>query len=166
MLGSSLLPREIVMPHLVVPHTVRLAFALWMLAIATAILEVGTRLAVDPRGPLDAVLNSGAELTIRLSAFALLAVLATLMMRGSNIARHALTLLCGGLGTFSLIMEPASWLIGGGNVLVFATEADPVTWIITGSRIAHIAAVLGAVYFGYRGEAGGYFAHRRAKIAG
>lgn len=154
------------MLHLVVPHTVRLAFGLWMLAIATAMLEVGTRLAVDPRGPLDALLNSGEELTIRLSAFALLALLATLMMRGSNIARHALTLLYGGLGTFSLIVEPASWLIGGGNILTFAAEADPVTWIITASRIAHIAAVLGGVYFGYRREAGAYFAHRRTKTAG
>ena len=103
---------------------------------------------------------SGTELVVRGCAYVLLLALACLMLRGSNVARHLLTAIYGALGTFSLVVEPIRWMIGGGNVIDFLADADTAEWLIITSRIAHIAAVLGGVWLAYRSDASDYFGGR------
>jgi hypothetical protein len=145
------------------PSSVRIAFRLWVAAIVTAIVELVVRLLVDPRGFVDAVSNSGTELVVRGTAYVLLAVLATLMLRGSNIARHLLTLIFGCLGTFSLVFEPIGWIADGGDAGAFLADADAALWIMILSRVAHIVSVLGGVFLGYRPDANVFFRGKTAR---
>lgn len=142
------------------PSPVRTAFWLWMAAIATALVELAVRLAIDPRGLTEAVPGSGPELLIRFAAYALLLVLATLMRRGGNVARHLLTVVFGGLGTLSLVAEPVGWIAGGGDVGAFLAGADAALWTMIVARALHVAAVLGAVVLAYLPASNAYF--RRA----
>jgi hypothetical protein len=145
------------------PTSVRIGFWLWAVAIATAIIEFAVRFLVDPRGVVEAVSNSGAELSIRCTAYVLLAILATLMLCGSNVARHLLALIFGCLGTFSLVAEPLYWIADGGNVAAFLANADGPLCIMILSRSVHVVSVLSGVFFGYRRDANAYF--RRASLA-
>ncbi len=106
---------------------------------------------------MEAVSNSGAELSIRCTAYVLLAVLASLMFRGSNVARHLLALIFGCLGTFSLVAEPVGWIGDGGSAAAFLANADGPLWIMILSRSLHVVSVLGGVFFGYRNDANAYF---------
>lgn len=144
-----------------IPSSVRLAFWFWMAAIVTAIIELAIRLLADPRGLAETIAASGTELMVRGCAYVLLLMLACLVLWGSNLARHLLTAIYGAIGTFSLVVEPISWMIDGGNVVGFLAEADAAQWLITISRTAHIAAVLGGVWFGYRSDASNFFRRRR-----
>lgn len=139
------------------PTSVRIAFKLWMAAIATAVVELAVRFVVDPRGVAEAVSHSGAELSVRCTAYVLLVVLASMMLRGSNIARHFLTLVFGCLGTFSLAAEPIGWMADGGVAATFLANADGPLWIMILSRVAHVVSVLSSVFFGYRSDANAYF---------
>ena len=139
------------------PASVRIAFWLWAVAIATSIIELAIRFLVDPRGVVEAVSNSGAELSIRCTAYVLLAVLATLMLRGSNVARHLLALIFGCLGTFSLVVEPLGWIADGGNAATFLANADGPLWMMILSRSVHVVSVLSGVFFGFRRDADAYF---------
>jgi hypothetical protein len=145
------------------PAAVRIAYWFWIVAIITALTELAARFLSDPRGPMQALSESGTELAVRTCAYVLLFSLATFMRRGSNVARHLLTLIYGGLGTLSLILEPIMWVADGGDALSFISEAGLAMWSMIISRILHILAVWGGVIFAYRSDAGAYF--RRAPTA-
>ncbi len=139
------------------PASVRIAYWFWIVAIVTALTELAARFLVDPRGPMQAISESGTELAVRICAYVLLFSLATFMRRGSNVARHLLTLIYGGLGTLSLVLEPIMWVADGGDALSFLSEAGIAMWSMIVSRVLHIAAVWGGVILAYRSDASAYF---------
>lgn len=139
------------------PASVRTSHLLWLAAIATAITELVTRLAVAPEGFVAAAAGSPTELAVRFAAYALLLGLSLAMLSGRGWARWALLIIFGGLGTFSLVFEPIGWLLEGGSVSAFLAGADGPTWIMTLSRVAHIACVWAGVVFMFLPSAGVYF---------
>jgi hypothetical protein len=123
------------------PTAVRASQILWWLAIGTALIELAVHLTQD--GHLATAIGTRkAELAVRGAAFGLLFLLSLQMARGRNRARIALTVLFGGLGTLSLVMEPLGWLVAGGDALAFLAWADGSTWIVVASRFGHLLCVL------------------------
>jgi hypothetical protein len=140
-----------------IPAPIRLAFLFWLGAVAAAIIEVLVRFASEPGGFIAAVSSSYAEIGVRLSAYAILITLASLMRRGRNYARHLLTIIFGGLGIFSLTFEPVEWLADGGQVSTFLAGADAALWTMIVSRVAHILFVIAAIVLAYGRSARGHF---------
>lgn len=99
-MGASGMTANAIAPR---PAIISVAFALWLGAVATAIAEVLVRFAIEPGGFAAAVADSGPEIPVRLTAYAILIALALLMRARRNFARHLLALIFGGLGLFSLI---------------------------------------------------------------
>jgi hypothetical protein len=135
---------------------------LWLGAIATALVELGVRLALDPQGFAGAIADSGTELTVRFAAYTLLLTLSLLMRSGRGWARWALLVVFGGLGTFSLIFEPVEWLMAGGSTATFLANADAATWAMTLSRVAHLLCVWGAILLMFAPTARAFFTRRPA----
>jgi hypothetical protein len=148
-------------PMPAIPATVRLAFWFWMGAVAAAIIEVLVRFASEADGFVATVSSSYAEIGVRLSAYAILIILASLMRRGRNYARHLLMIIFGGLGIFSLTFEPVEWLADGGQVSTFLAGADAALWTVIVSRVAHILFVIAAIVLAYGRSARGYFSSER-----
>jgi hypothetical protein len=126
------------------------------LAIGAGVAETLVRLTLaDPPTP--------SELVVRFSIYAALAVLVLALRSGRNAVRWTLTVVLGGVGTVSLIVEPLSWLLTGAApaaILVtdFLVNADGPTLLIVGLRVAHIAAVIGALLLMFRPQANAFFA--------
>ncbi|CAM5342675.1 hypothetical protein ACHMW4_07680 [Mesorhizobium sp. UC22_110] len=139
------------------PASVRMAYWFWIVAIITALTELAARFLSDPRGPMQALSESGTELAVRTCAYVLLFSLATFMRRGSNVARHLLALIYGGLGTLSLVLEPIMWGADGGDALNFLSDAGLAMWSMIISRVLHLVAVWGGVILAYRSDASAYF---------
>lgn len=126
------------------------SFHLWMGALLTAIVELGVSLAVTPGGAIAAAEDRLAEIAVRGTAYTALLALALAMRGGSNLARHLLALAFGLFGTISLVIEPISWLLQGGDIHAFLAEADGPMWVIILSRIAHVLCVVAATALMYR----------------
>lgn len=141
------------------PAAVRTSHLFWLGAIATAIIELATRLATAPEGFVAATTSGWTELLVRFAAYALLLGLSLAMFSGRGWARWALLIIFGGLGTFSLVFEPISWLMEGGSAGAFFTGADGASWIIIISRLAHIACVWVGVAFMFLPANRNYFRH-------
>jgi hypothetical protein len=95
-----------------VPVPVRLAVTAWLTAIGAGVGETLIRLALpDP--------PTGTELAVRFAIYGGLALLVLALRTGRNAVRVALTVLLGGIGLLSLLVEPAGWLMGGGSVTAF-----------------------------------------------
>ncbi len=144
------------------PRAVRLSHLLWLGAIATALVELGGRLAQDPQGFVSSITGSGTELGLRFAAYALLLTLSLLMRSGRGWARRALLVVFGGLGTFSLIFEPVGWLMAGGSAATFLAKADAATWAMILSRVAHLLCVWGAILLMFAPTAHAFFTRRPA----
>lgn len=140
------------------PAAIDVAFVLWLGAVATAIVEVLVRFAIEPGGFSAALADSGLEIPVRLTAYAILIALALSMRAGRNFARHLLTLIFGGLGLFSLLIEPVQWVMDGGDAGAFLGTADGAMWVMIASRIAHILCVVVAIVLGYTPPAKAWFA--------
>ena len=140
-----------------VPAAVYTSHLFWLGAIATAIIELVTRLATAPEGFVAATTSGWTELLVRFAAYALLLGLSLAMLSGRGWARWGLLIFFGGLGTFSLVFEPISWLMEGGSAGAFLAGADGATWIITISRIAHIVCVWAGVVFMFLPATRSYF---------
>lgn len=144
------------------PAVIGLAFALWLGAVVTAIIEVLVRFAIKPGGFTAAIADSGPEIPVRMTAYAILIALALLLRARRNFARHLLTLIFGGLGLFSLLVEPVQWLMAGGDVAAFLGAADGAMWAMILSRIAHILCVVVAIVLGYTPPANVWFSRPRS----
>jgi hypothetical protein len=134
----------------------------WITAIGAGVAETLVRLTLaDPPTP--------DELAVRFSIYAALAVLVLALRSGRNAVRWTLTVLLGGVGTLSLIVEPLSWLLTGSPAPILVTEflvtADGPTLLIVGLRVAHIAAVIGALVLMFRPQANAFFAPIRVPSA-
>jgi hypothetical protein len=133
-----------------VPRPVRLAVAAWLTAIGAGVGETLVRLAMpDP--------PTGTELAVRSAIYAGLALLVLALRTGRNAVRLALTVLLGGIGLSSLLVEPARWLLAGGSVVGFLGSADALTWAVVLIRVLHVGAVMVALVAMYRPAANAYF---------
>lgn len=140
-----------------IPRTVRMAFRLWIAAVAAGAVE--SALAVT--GMLHDGTGSADELAggvgLRLAAYAAALALACRLRRGDDWARITQTLLLGVFGTLSLAMGPIGYLADGhtlGGALVQAGPSDLVFGIC---RALHIACVLAALVCMYRPAANTYY---------
>jgi hypothetical protein len=140
-------------PARLVPAPVRLAERAWLAAIGAGAAEALLRL-VLPDPP------TGSELGIRFAIYAALVLLVLALRSGRNPVRWALTLLLGGVGLLSLVVEPVSWLLAGGSAAGFLAAADALTWAVVVLRVLHIGAVLLALVAMFRPDANGFFRTR------
>jgi hypothetical protein len=138
------------------PRAVRVSLMLWWLAIAMALVELVVP-ALLVSHTAAAFRSRGVELAVRGSAFCLLFLLSLQMAWGWNWARVALTLLFGGLGSLSLIMEPIGWIAAGGDVTGYHSDADAASWVVVIARLAHLLCVLAATGLMYARESRRYF---------
>lgn len=122
------------------PRRITAAFWLWMLALTAGVFEA----AISVTQALSAGEQFGsllAPIGIRLLAFVVLAVLALALRAGRGWSRYALLVLFTGLGTWSLVADPLTYLLDGGTVsdaLAAATGWDAAFLV---SRVVHILAV-------------------------
>jgi hypothetical protein len=123
------------------------SFKFWLGAIATALIELIVKLAIEPGSFLNTIGASGGELAVRFTAYAVLLALSLLMLSGRSWARWALLAIFGGLGTYSLAFEPIGWLMDGGSASAYLASADLSMWIMILSRVAHIICVWAAIVF-------------------
>jgi hypothetical protein len=137
------------------PGAIRASLALWWLAIGMALVELAVP-ALRPDG-LAVFDDRLPELAVRGTSFGLLFLHSIQMAKGRNWARVALTLIFGGLGTLSLIMEPAGWIISGGSVNAYLAGANGPERIVIVARTLHLLAVLVATTLMYGPASRRYF---------
>ena len=132
-----------------VPATVRVAFIVWMGALAAGGIEIFLH---------DISL---AGLAMRLALYAVVVLVALRMRSGRHWARLALAVGLGVFGTLSLILEPITWLLDG-NDLTDAIERTDLTGALTAaSRAVHVLCVWVAVPLMFSPAANRYFRRRQ-----
>ncbi|MEV4544448.1 hypothetical protein [Micromonospora echinaurantiaca] len=131
-----------------IPAEVRVAFLLWMGALAAGAIEIA----------LHDVEIAG--LAMRLSLYAVVTAIALGMRAGRNWARLTLAIGLGIFGTLSLVVEPVTWLLDGNSLIDAVRRTDLTGALIATSRILHVLCVWGAVVFMFRPRANTYFKRR------
>jgi hypothetical protein len=126
----------------------------WLAAVAAGVLE--TVIHALTRDDY----NAAVQLPVRAVIYVLVMVVITQLSRGQSWARIVLTVLLGGVGLLSLLVEPISWLAAGGSPAEFLAGADGATLAVVAVRAAHVVAVLPALILMYRPTANRFF--RRA----
>lgn len=142
--------RAVSRPGRAVPRPVSLSIAGWLTAVAAGVAESLVRL-VLPEPP-----TSG-ELAGRAAIYAAVVALVLALRTGRNSVRWLLAVLLGGLGTTSLVIEPVSWLLGGGSVGQFLAGATAPMLVAAGLRVGHLLAVLTALILMFRPAASAFF---------
>ena len=143
-----------------VPREVQASFVLWLTAVAAGVVETSIRV-------IDALLmglvsGSGGEssvtgVIVRLIVYTVAVYITAQMRLGKRWARLALTVLLGGIGTLSLIIDPISWLAGANSLREIFTQANLLFFIITPIRAVHLVAVIAALVFMFLPAANNYF---------
>jgi len=131
-----------------IPAEVRVAFLLWMGALAAGAIEIA----------LHDIEITG--LAVRLSLYAVVAAIALAMRAGRNWARLTLAVGLGIFGTLSLVVEPVSWLLDGNSLIDAVGRTDLTGALIATSRTLHVLCVWGAVLLMFRPRANTYFGRR------
>lgn len=128
-----------------------------MLALAAGAFEAGIAVSQSLAAgePLASLV---APLGIRLLAFTVLAALALAMRSGRGWSRWLLLVLFGGLGTWSLVADPISFMLAGVTIADVVASAGPWDIAFIVSRVIHIAAVWTAAVLMF--TAPRYFARR------
>ncbi|MFG3441935.1 hypothetical protein ACGF0J_32220 [Nonomuraea sp. NPDC047897] len=144
------------------PPVVRTAAMLWLFAVAAGAFEATLMVAgALADGAAFAELLPG--IAFRLAVFTTAVLLALRLRAGANWARWTLAATLGVLGTLSLVVEPARWLLDGGSIAAALAEAGVVDLMFMGSRSLHLLAVLGAVTLMFQPRANAYFRVRAAR---
>ena len=143
-----------------VPREVQASFVLWLTAVAAGVVETSIRV-------IDALLmglvsGSGGEASVtgvivRLIVYTVAVYITAQMRLGKRWARLALTVLLGGIGTLSLIIDPISWLAGANSLREVFTQANLLFFIIAPIRAVHLVAVIAALVFMFLPAANNYF---------
>jgi hypothetical protein len=123
---------------------------LWLAAIAAGAAEALVRLLLPEPPTLP-------QLGIRFAIYTALAVLVLALHTGRDLVRWAVTVLLGGIGMLSLVVEPVAWLQAGGSPAQFLAGSDAPTLVITALRVLHIVAVLVALALLFRPAAARFF---------
>jgi hypothetical protein len=145
-----------------VPKEVQASFLLWLTAVAAGVLETIIRVIYSS----FVSSGSGGEaavtgVVIRAIVYIVAVYVIAQMRLGKRWARLALTILLGGIGTLSLVIDPISWLAAGNSLSEVFTEADLLFFIIAPIRTVHLAAVLAALVFMFLPAANTYFRAQR-----
>lgn len=127
----------------------------WLIAVAAGVLETVIQALTSED------YNVAVQLTVRSVVYVLATVVSLQLRRGNGWARIVLTVVLGGLGLFSLLVEPVSWFVAGGAPGAFVGAADAPTLAVILLRTAHVVAVLIALVLMYRPAANRYFRSRR-----
>ena len=143
-----------------VPREVQASFVLWLTAVAAGVVETSIRV-------IDALLmglgsGSGGEssvtgVIVRLIVYTVAVYITAQMRLGKRWARLAVTVLLGGIGTLSLIIDPISWLAGANSLREVFTQANLLFFIIAPIRAVHLVAVIAALVFMFLPAANNYF---------
>src|SRR5215218_10411722 len=146
-----------------VPREVQASFLLWLTAVAAGVVETIIRV-IDS---LSVGSGSGGEadvtgLVIRVIVYTVAVYIIAQMRLGKRWARLALTVLLGGIGTLSLVIDPISWLAGGNSLREVFTQADLLFFIIAPIRAVHLAAVILALVFMFLPAANKHFRAARS----
>lgn len=139
----------------VLPSAVRWSVCSWLIAVAAGVVETAIHALTSEQ------YDAAVQLPVRVVIYGLFTVVIVQLSRGRGWARIFLTVALGGLGLFSLVAEPISWLVAGGSAGAFVAEADAPTIAVIVLRAAHVAAVLVALVLMYRPAANRYFRSRR-----
>lgn len=138
-----------------VPRPVVWSARSWLIAVAAGVLETVIQALTGED------YNVAVQLTVRSVVYVLATVVILQLRRGNGWARIVLTVVLGGLGLFSLLVEPVSGLVAGGAPGAFVGAADAPTLAVILLRTAHVVAVLIALVLMYRPAANRYFRSRR-----
>jgi hypothetical protein len=144
------------------PFPVRVAFALWLVAVAAGAFEtllVVGRMVADGSG-------SGAEIvmgvTVRLCIFTAAVITAVYMRRGRGWARIALALGLGVVGMASLVAGPIGRLLQGESVGTLLSQSNASDLLFGVSRALHVIAVLAALVCMFLPASNAYFRQKSA----
>jgi hypothetical protein len=142
-----------------VPKEVQASFLLWLTAVGAGVVETVIRVIYS----LSAGLGAGGgealvtDVVIRAIVYIVMVYIIAQMRLGKRWARLALTVLLGGIGILSLVIDPISWFAEGHSLREVFTEADLLFFIITPVRVVHLAAVIAALVFMFLPAANNYF---------
>lgn len=147
-----------------VPTELFAATSIWVAAVGAGVVEAIVRIFMLPDPP------TGPQVVVRSLVYAAIVGLVLLLPTGRHSVRWALAVLLGGIGTLSLVIEPAGWLLDGGDPLAFLAASDTPTVLVTALRVLHLACVAVAVVLMFRPRATAYVractAERRAVAQG
>ncbi|MFJ9440557.1 hypothetical protein ACIRRH_01655 [Kitasatospora sp. NPDC101235] len=143
------------------PGPVRVAFALWVTAVAAGafetVLAVGRMLAGGSGSAGEIVVG----LAVRLPVFTAALLVARQMRRGRGWARIALAFGLGVLGTASMVVSPIQALARGRSLSWEWAQAGPMDLAFAASRGVHVGAVLTAVVLMFLPVTNAYFRRSR-----
>ena len=128
-----------------IPGEVRVAFLLWLGALAAGAAEIALH---------DIELGG---LALRLTIYAVVAAIALRMRAGRNWARLVLAVGLGIFGTLSLVIEPLMWLLDGNSLIDALGRTGLTGALVAASRILHVLCVWVAVPLMFRPRANAYF---------
>ena len=114
----------------------RLAVTALFTALAAGVVEMAARLM-----PFDDLADNAGAVVIRLTIYALIAVVIVRFARGREWARLLLLVGLGVVGTASLLVEPVMWLLNDADFGVYFGALDGPGTVILVSRVVHLAAV-------------------------
>ncbi|WP_167198285.1 hypothetical protein [Brevibacterium pigmentatum] len=114
----------------------RLAVTALFTALAAGVVEMAAHL-----WPFDDLADNAGAVVIRLTIYALIAVVIVRFARGREWARLLLLVGLGVIGTASLLVEPVMWLFDDADVGAYFSALDGPGTVILVSRVVHLAAV-------------------------
>jgi hypothetical protein len=141
-----------------VPKEVQASFLLWLTAVVAGVLETIIRVMYSSfvsSGSGGEALVTG--VVIRAIVYIVVVYVIAQMRLGKRWARLALTILLGGIGTLSLVIDPISWLARGHSLREVFMEGDLLFVFVAPIRTVHLAVVLTALVFMYLPAANTYF---------
>jgi hypothetical protein len=141
------------------PAELSAATAIWVGAVGAGVTEALVHAFLMPDPP------TGAQLLVRGAIYAVVLALVLALPTGRAAARWALAVLLGGVGTLSLVIEPAGWLAAGGDPVGFLTTADGPTLLVVALRVLHLAAVIAAMVLMFRPRSTAFIRARAAQRA-
>ncbi len=127
----------------------------WLVAIAAGVFETIVVVASGQAGNGAAV-----GVTVRTVVFVAAAWVDRQMMAGRRWARLTLAIGLGVLGTLSLVVDPAIWLVHGNSLTRLLAHAGTADVMFGSSRVVHVTAVLTACALMFTPSANGYFRRR------
>lgn len=135
-----------------VPREVQASFVLWLTAVGAGILETVVRVIGSLAGGPE---SSG--LLTRAVVYAVAVYVILHMRRGKGWARITLAILLGGIGTFSLVVDPISWFAAGNSLRDVPAQADLLFVLVAPIRAVHLAAVIAAFVLMFLPASNRYF---------
>lgn len=140
-----------------IPSDIKKSYLLWLVAVGAGVFEMAIAVTQMLSSGSEAGMGIMIQVGIRSLIFAAFVYVIVKMQRGNQWARIVLTILLGGIGTVSLLMDPIQWLMEGNSLDTALTGMTVSSTLFGISRIVHLASVIAALIFMYRPSANKYF---------